>query len=248
MLILYFREFLFQFDLISKVFHCIGLLLLYIIPCLAVLVPIRFLTNIPSFIFRKLLHMVAITGVSLMILSSGSWQAAVVVSLLIAAVICPLLALFEKEEWYARLLVQKSPGEIKKSLFLLSLTFAVLITVTWGIFGSPATAAASVQMWGLGDAAAALVGIPFGKHKVHLGPTDGKKSWEGSCAMFVTSFVTGVLMLSNVMGLSVGKAVFCALFSSLAGTITELYTASEYDTVSVPLVIGAVLLLTAAIL
>ena len=79
-----------------------------------VLLPIRFMTRIPYFVFRKLLHIVAFVCVSLMILSARSWQAASLTSLILAVVIYPLLALFEKEPWYPRLFVEKRKGEIKR--------------------------------------------------------------------------------------------------------------------------------------
>ncbi len=243
MLGVYFRDIIFQYELVRQMFRCTGLLVMYIIPCLMVLVPVRFFTKVPSFVFRKMLHMVAITCVVMMILSAGSWQAAALTSLLIAAVVCPLLAVLENEPWYARLLVQKSSGEIKKSLLMLSLTFAVLITVTWGIFKRPQLAACAVQMWGIGDAMAALIGVPFGKHKVQLRLADGKKSWEGTAAMFVSAFLVGLGMLVLVQQFSFGKGFLCAAAAAAAGAMTELFTSSEYDTVSVPLVAAAILLL-----
>ena len=45
-----------------------------------------------------------------------------------------------------------------------------------------------------------------------------------------------------------GKAVLCVLPAALAGAAAELFTASEYDTVTVPLTIAAVLLLMKQIL
>ena len=72
----------------------------------------------------------------------------------------------EKQPWFEKFFVQKSKGEIKRSMLLLFAMFAAVIVVAWGIFGKPGIAAASILMWGVGDAAAALIGIPFGKHKV----------------------------------------------------------------------------------
>ena len=120
--------------------------------------------------------------------------------------------------------------------------FTVVIAVAWGIFGQPQTAAAAIIMWGTGDAAAALVGIPFGKHKVRCKLTDGKKSWEGSFAMLFVSFAVGllVLLLSKAAGLP--KALLLSGIGSLAGAATELLSPSEYDTVTVPMVILAALL------
>lgn len=222
--------------------RCFGALMVYILPCLLVLVPVYFFTKIPSHVFRKLLHVVAFTGVSLMIAAAGSWEAAVLTSVLIAVVFYPVLSRLERESWYAGLFVQKSPGEIKKSLLLLFMTFAAVITVAWGIFGEPRLAAAAILMWGIGDAAAALVGIPFGRHKVRSPLTDGKKSWEGSLAMLAVSFPVGLAML-RVLGADMKTALLSAAAGALVGTVTELISPSEYDTVTVPTAITAVLLM-----
>ncbi len=72
-----------------------------------------------------------------------------------AVVIYPLLALVEHEKWYGRFFVQKSPGEIRRSLLMLFFMFAAVIAAAWGIFGNPHIAAASILMWGMGDASAA---------------------------------------------------------------------------------------------
>ncbi len=140
--------------------------------------------------------------------------------------------------------MEKRPGEVKNSLILLCLMFAVLIAVCWGIFDRPALAATAILMWGTGDAAAALVGIPFGKHKVRSKLTDGKKSWEGSMAMFGVSLLTGFLMLLTVAKNGLPRALIAAGLGALFGTAAELFSPSEYDTVTVPLVIAAVLLIT----
>ena len=59
MLILNFREQLSQISLFVDILHCFAVLAAYIIPSVLVLLPIRFLTRLPSFIFRKLLHIVS---------------------------------------------------------------------------------------------------------------------------------------------------------------------------------------------
>ena len=242
MLILNYWDFLSQYELIVDIIKCIGFLAAYIVPCLIVLLPIRFFTKLPSFVFRKLLHIVAFTCVTLMILAANTWQSAALTSALIAVIIYPILVILEKEEWYDKLFVQKSKGEVKRSLIILFVMFAVVITVCWGVFGEPKIAAASILMWGIGDAAAALIGIPFGKHKIKLRFTDGKKSWEGSIAMFILSFIAGLLILFYLRDLSIGYALLAAGLGALAGTVTELLSPTEWDTATVPVVIAAVLL------
>ena len=229
--------------LFSQTLHCLAVLASFLVPAVLILIPVRFLTKLPSYVFRKLLHIVAFSCVTLMILSAKSWQAAALTSVLIAVAVYPILAALESAPWFEKLFVQKSDGEIKKSLLLLFFMFAALISVSWGVFGKPHLAAAAILMWGTGDAAAALVGIPHGRHKVRSRLTDGKKSWEGSLAMLAVSFISGMIVLSAVQKTALPQAALSAGLGALLGTVTELFSPSEYDTVTVPTVIAAVLLL-----
>ena len=248
MLILNYWSFLSRYPLFVDTLRSLGLFLAYIIPCVLILLPVRFLTRIPSFIFRKLLHVVAFSCITIMTLTARDWRSAALASVVIAAVLYPVLMLLEKELWYARLFVQKGPGEIRKSLLMLFLMFAVVISVAWGVFEKPYIAAAAILMWGVGDAAAALVGIPFGKHKVHFKGTDGKKSWEGSAAMLVICLGSGFFVLFFGHGMMVNAALLSAAAGALLGTATELFTPGEYDTVTVPTVISAVLIIMEALI
>lgn len=243
MLVLNFWSLIVSLPHAEETAKCMGRLILYIVPCVMILLPIRFLTGIPSFVFRKLLHIVAFMCFTVMMLSAGSWQAAALTSVIIAAAIYPLLAVFEGESWYGKLFVEKSEGEIKRSLLMLFFMFGAVITVAWGLYDNPDAAAAAVLMWGVGDAAAALVGIPFGRHKIRIRPVDGKKSWEGSCAMLAVSALTGTGLLCLYSGYSPRTALLCVLPMVLAGTIAELFSPSEWDTVTVPVTMLALGLL-----
>ena len=237
-----------QHALTGQVLKCLGILAAFITVCLTILLPIRFLTKIPSFIFRKLLHITAIAGISLMILSAESCAAAAITSGLLAIVIYPVLLIAEKKPWFDGLFVQKSKGEIKRSMLLLFVMFTAVITATWGIFGKAELGAAVILMWGTGDAAAALVGIPFGKHKVHCRLTDGKKSWEGTLAMFAVSFAAGFLTLILTQEAELWSILLLSGMGALIGAAAELFSPSEYDTATVPAAIMAVLLLLSSIL
>ncbi|MBQ7486636.1 MAG: TSUP family transporter [Clostridia bacterium] len=246
MLILNFWDILSRSALFMQVLRCIHALISYLVPCLLVLIPIRFLTRLPSFIYRKLLHLVAFTCVSLMILEAKSWQVASLTSLLLAAIIYPCLMAVEHASWYEKLFVQKAPGEIKKSMVMLFVMIAAIVAVAWGVFKQPNLAAAAILMWGLGDGAAALIGIPFGRHKVRSCLTDGKKSWEGSVAMLLVSFLTGLSMLIFVQHLTPVQALPAAGIAALAGAVTELISPSEYDTITVPAAVVVLLLILAS--
>ncbi len=242
MLVLNFREQIMSVPLAADVLDCLSTLIMYIIPCILIALPIRLFTKIPSFVFRKILHMIAFTCITVMLLAAANWQAAALTSVLIAVLVYPLLAVFEHEPWYGRIFVQKTPGEIKRSLLKLFLMFAALITAAWGIMNKPHAAAAAILMWGQGDAAAALIGIPFGRHKVMFPPVNGKKSWEGTCGNLVVSFLTGMILLYLYCHYPFGRSFAASLTGAAAGAFTELISSSEWDTVTVPAVILAVML------
>ena len=245
MIILNDWEFLSQFSIFTETLRCLGIFAAYIVCWVMVLVPVRFLTKIPSFVFRKLLHVAAFSCFTVVVLSAKEWLASAVLAILIAVLIFPVLSILEKEPWYEKLFVQKRKGEIKRSLLMLFFMFAALIAVGWGIFGEPVLVACAILMWGAGDAAAALVGIPFGRHKVKLKGTDGKRSWEGSTAMLLVSFMVGLGILFAFYKTGISKVLLTAGLGAFFGALTELFSPSEWDTATVPTVITAVLLLMA---
>ena len=240
MLVLNFWPQISTVQLAVQTLTCLGRLLLYIIPCVLVLLPIRFLTKIPSYVFRKLLHIVAFSCFVVMTLNAENWQAAAITSVVIAVALYPLLSMVEHEKWYGELFVQKSPGEVKRSLLMLFFMFASVIAIAWGFFGNSHIAAASILMWGMGDASAALVGIPYGNHKIRIRYT--VKSWEGTFAMFAAAFLSGIAVLHFFGGSDTGPAVLAALSAGSVGAVTELFSPSEWDTVTVPVAIMIVLL------
>ena len=243
MLILNFWEQISRIPLAVEILICLGKFVAFIIPCIAVVLPIKFLTKIPQFVFRKLLHLIAFSCTTFMIIVADSWQAASLTSVIIAVMLYPVLQILEKTGWYNDLLVQKKPGEIKKSLLLLFFMFAAVTAVSWGFFDKPYAAVTSILMWGTGDAAAALVGIPLGKHKVKFKPVNGKKSWEGTAAMLAASFICGLAVFLLYCGFLFGKALLPILAGAVIGAAAELFSPSEYDTVTVPVAILAALLL-----
>ncbi len=236
MLLLHFWPQISSVRLLAETLSCLGRLILYIVPSVLILLIIRFFTKVPSFVFRKLLHAVAFTCFSVMVLNAQSWQAAALTSLLIAFIAYPLLSLAEKESWYSSLFVEKSHGEIKRSLLMLFGMFAAVIALSWGIFQNLYAAVAAILMWGLGDAVAALIGIPYGKHKVSFKPVNGKKSWEGSFAMFCVSLLVGFCLLYFLFSYPSVTALTASSVMALAGTAAELLSPSEWDTLTVPVV------------
>lgn len=222
---------------VMQVLHCFAAMIVFLLPCVIAVILLKCLFKIPGFIFRKLLHIVAFSCLVWMTWRAESWYAAALTSAVIAAAVYPLLVLFEGKSWYAGFFVQKSPHEVRRSLLMLFLTYAAIVSAAWGLFGRNDLCISSVLMWGIGDAAAALVGIPFGQHKIRLPLTDGKKSWEGSMAMLLCSLAAGCVSFLLCGELSVPGTFLILLPGALIGTLTELFSPSEIDTVTVPVMI-----------
>lgn len=70
---------------------------------------------------------------------------------------------------------------------LFPLAFCILIAIFWSREGGKAALTAGILVLAWGDAAAALVGKRFGRHRYRVG--SGWRSIEGSAAMFVISIV-----------------------------------------------------------
>ncbi len=96
-------NFLLDATLFADTLRSLRIFITFIIPCVLILLPIRFFTKIPSYIFRKLLHIIAFSCVMIMIITAGNWQAAAMASIAIAIAIYPVLRLFESKPWYANL-------------------------------------------------------------------------------------------------------------------------------------------------
>ena len=181
------------------------------------------------YIFRKVLHMIACSITALILMKMKTWTHVIYASLTAIVLIYPLLDHFEKYPAYRRFFVEKGPREVKESLVLLFAMLMIITLIGWGIFDNKYTVLAALLMWGLGDASAALVGIPYGKHKI------GRKSLEGTAAMFAVSFFSGLEILSAFTPFSAGKIFLTVFLSALCACLSELFSPSKADTFTVPI-------------
>ncbi len=218
-------------------------LLLGLLVVLVFLILLKRFTRVPSFVFRKLLHAVAFSIIFVMTMAARNWTDICLASVLIMVLIYPLLKLAEKWSVYSAFFAEKSRGEVSRSFLMLFGVLLVLTLVCWGVFGEAYIGATAILMWGNGDAAAALIGIPFGKHKIRFFLCDGKKSWEGSLAAFVFSYLFGVAAFLLVSNLALRRIQWVCLPAAFVCAFVEAISPSEWDTVSVPLAVAAVLLI-----
>ncbi|TFG04955.1 MAG: hypothetical protein EU536_03280 [Promethearchaeota archaeon] len=121
------------------------------------------------------------------------------------------------------------------------LAIGVLFAVT---FFSPPIAMAVIAIAALGDAAATIVGINIGKHKIH---PESKKTWEGCVGGVLVSFTTALLcmiVLLNEININTitGSVILCGV-GALIFFIIDYYTPTVplTDNILNPLCIGLVM-------
>lgn len=105
----------------------------------------------------------------------------------------------------------------------------MVISIAWRIFGNKIIVVSSILSWGMGDAAAALVGTKFGKRKIYE-----KKTLEGTLAGYVASFLTLVIIFLISRLMPWYFAVLTSVVVATAVSVTELYTPNGLDTFTCP--------------
>ena len=202
----------------------------------------RLLIRIPDELFRKILHMILLGSLPVFLFGFGAWWMAALEALGFAALVYPLLAYLDRFPFFEKLTTERKHGELQQSVLLVFSMFAVVMAICWGWLNDRYLAMASIFAWGFGDAAAALIGKQFGKHKIRWKYTDEKKSFEGSGSMLLTSFITVVSVLSLRGGFSLPIVLLIALLVALVSTLAELYSKNGNDTIICPLCAMAALL------
>ncbi len=224
-------------EIVLDVLNGLKYFLIYMFSVAAVLFVLNNVFKLPKELFRKLIHFVSFSSVIVMIYAAKEWIAAAIIPIMVIAINYPGLCISSKNPKFTATMSERRPGELKSSLFQLYGTMAGIIAICWGLFDRKELAIASILMWGFGDAAAALIGKRFGRHKVlRFKHVDHKKSWEGTAAMSVVAFIFGVGSLVIVGNVPIMYCIPVIAVAAAMAAITELITNNGYDTVTVPLV------------
>ena len=226
----------------TELFADLGMICLYFIPMAGIALTLRFFVKIPDELFRKLLHFILLGSFPFFAFLFESWWAAALTAVVFAVVVYPVLMVFEKLRAYSAFTTERKKGELKASLLLVFGMFAVVIALCCGWQDDPWLATASIYAWGIGDAFAAIIGKKFGRHHLQGKYIDGKKSVEGTAAMFVTSALSVAILLLCRGGLSVAGYAVIPLVTAAVSAGVELYSKNGMDTVFCPLAAMAVLI------
>lgn len=211
-----------------------GALSVYFAVAATTVLTLRLLIRIPDEIFRKTLHFVLLGSIFIFTFSFDRWYVAALASLIFEIIVYPCLAVAEKLKRFSEITTERKKGELKASLLLVFTMFAFVISVCWGIFHDKILVIASILAWGVGDAFVALIGKKFGRHKIKNRHTDGKKSYEGTFAMFASSFVTVTVVMTLHGGLTPAGYIIIPLVTAAISAIAELYSKNGLDTVICP--------------
>ena len=125
----------------------------------------------------------------------------------------------------------------RKSLgtFFYAVSIGVLAGIFWQNFPQYTTIGILVMAWG--DGMAAIVGQRLGKHKYQI--LGIEKSWEGSGAMAIASFVVTLLVLLGIQGNSTETWLTGLLVAAIA-TGLEAFSKFGLDNLTVPIVSGLI--------
>jgi dolichol kinase len=228
--------------MISEFFIGFSILIGYFVLCVIGLLLVRKFFNVQSERFRKTLHIVLLFSLLILIYAFKTWWISALVSIIFTIIVFPLLSFGERFKGYSELLTERKKGEIKLSLILVFGMFTVIISICWGWLNDKILAIASIYAWGFGDGVAALVGKRFGKNFLEGKLIEGRKSVEGTVAMFVVSFLSVFIILLIRGGLPWHGYILISIVTAAVCAVVELYTLNGYDTVTCPFAAAAIML------
>lgn len=228
--------------MLEELWHGTTIMLAYFVIAAGTALISRALFKIPNELFRKILHGILLLSLLTFVFGYETWWIAALMCVAFAIVVYPILMLLERIKGFSEFTTERKTGELKNSLILVFAMFAAVITVCWGLLGDRMLVLVSIYAWGFGDAAAALVGKQFGKHKITWKYADGKKSFEGSLAMYLVSFLSVMIILICRGGMDMVAYFVIPAIVAAVSTLSELVSKGGNDTVICPISSMVVLL------
>ena len=219
-----------------------GAILVYFALCVGAVLIFRRYGNPKHEVFRKTLHLILLLSLFVWVFAFPDWKTSCFAIVVFVVIVYPVLSVLQGIKGYSELLTERKPGEIRNSLLVVFGMFAVVIAVCWGYMGDKALIFACIYAWGFGDAVAALVGKRFGRHFITGRFVEGRKSLEGTAAMFTVTFVVvaGILLMRG--GIQWYGYLTIAALTAVVCAAVELFTRGGYDTITCPIAAGLVIL------
>ena len=219
-----------------------GITLLYILVAVGAVMLLRLFFTINDELFRKILHFILLGAYVPLTFAFAEWWMATIFATLLIVILFPALFFAGKIPMFSSFVNERKKGEFKSSMVYAVGMMAFSVAVCWGLFSDRYLVLASVYAWGVGDGLAALVGKRFGKHKIKWKFADGKKSIEGSAAMFLCALVSVFCVLCVRGGIGIISSLIIALAAAIVSTVAELVAKDGLDTVICPVSAMAVII------
>ncbi|MBR2132120.1 MAG: phosphatidate cytidylyltransferase [Oscillospiraceae bacterium] len=207
---------------------------LYIAAVVSIMFTARGFLKIPDELFRKILHFILLGLYIPFLFAFETWWISAGLAAVIVVLLYPVFIFAGRIPNFSTFVNERKQGEFRHSMVLALGMMAVSISICWGWLGDRYLVLASIYAWGVGDGFAALIGKPFGKHKIRMRFADPHKSVEGSAAMFLTSTVAVLAVLLIRGGLGFGSCLLISVTSAAVSTLVELCSRNGYDTVTCP--------------
>ena len=207
---------------------------LYIIVVAGIALLARKLIKMSDELFRKIMHFILLGAYIPLCFAFEKWWMATIFSASLIVILFPVLFFAEKIPMFSSFVNERKKGEYKSSMVLAVGMMAFSTMICWGLFGDKYLVLASVYAWGVGDAFAALIGKRFGKHKIKWKFADGKKSVEGTLAMFICALVSVFILLIVRGGISIPACIFIAIVAGVVCAFFELCAKNGLDTIICP--------------
>ena len=138
--------------------------------------------------------------------------------------------LLERIERFSEFITERKKGELKSSLLLVFGMFALIITVCSGLLGDPYLVLASVYAWGFGDAAAALIGKRFGKHK--FSKISPNKTIEG-CIFGTVGSIIMIMIYTIFLNLKCGLELNYTIIAIMAFVLSIIGQIGDFAASSI---------------
>lgn len=224
--------------MIYEFFRGFTILIIYFIVAASTALVLRHFLKPSREGMRKLLHIIAVLSVFVYLHAFKTYFIAAGAAAAFALLVYPILYVVERQfPKIMRKLSERKNGEFKSSLMILKLMFILLILIFWGGLGERGKPIiiGAVMAWGLGDAAAALVGKAYGKRRVKGRFVDNKKTHEGTTAMLVVSFAAVFVSLLCYTSFDWYFCLAIAAVTAPVCALVELISSGGMDTITVPL-------------
>ena len=201
-----------------------------------------FVPGYPPEIVRKSYHILGSLSIFLFLYVFETWYVSAATAAVIFFPGSYLSYVLRQIPWIKSKFFDRIPREsqIPQQLFYAGIVFSGLIAFFWGGLGPgwKYHVATGVVVWGVGDAAAALLGKKYGKRNLPQPPFDEGKSLEGFLAFVLTSWPALIVSWYFMTDISPGGLLAGAFILSLAGGVVEALTKKGLDTLTIPLTVS----------